>query len=198
MPVYQPSAPPSSSPSHAPLISRSKPPIFLVKSINRLSSYPSVAPGIDDPNRLLNKRFAKNMKNLGYMLIAFWTCVTTCDAGLAGWLSQEQRDWTFIESVGGMRVTLKSKELDVDCDVSGTRHITKKPTIVNSGIGVRKLRWTRAGSTIRLSVVTSVFEKGMSSSCGSLDLSKVPSGSYAVEYLDPDGTTHPLGTITLP
>lgn len=142
--------------------------------------------------------FTKNMKNLGSMLIAFWACMTTCDAGLAGWLSQDQRDWSFIESVGGMKVTLKGKSLEVDCDVSGTRRVTKKPTIVNSGIGVRKMKWARAGSTIRLSVVTSVFEKGMRSSCGSLDLSGIPPGSYSVEYLDPDGATHPLGTITLP
>lgn len=138
------------------------------------------------------------MKNLAYMLVAFFVCLTTCDAGMAGWLSQEPRDWTFIESVGGMKVTLANKRLAVDCDVSGTRRITNKPTIVNSGIGVRKLKWTRAGLAIRLSVVTSIFEKGMSSSCGSLDISKVPSGSYSVEYLDPDGTTHPLGMITLP
>jgi hypothetical protein len=138
------------------------------------------------------------MKNLAYMLIAFWGCVATCEAGFAGWLSQEQRGWAFIESVGGMKVTLTSKKLDVDCDVSGTRHITKKPTIVNSGIGVRKVKWSLAGSTIRLSVVTSVFEKGMSFSCGSIDLSKVPSGTYSLEYLNPDGTAHPLGTIKLP
>lgn len=138
------------------------------------------------------------MKDLAYILVAFWIGIITCNAGLAGWLSQEQRDWTFIESVGGMKVTLKDKKLDVDCDVSGTRRITRKPTIVNSGIVVRKLKWTRSGSTIRLSVVTSVFQKGMSSSCGSFDLSKIPSGSYSVEYLDQDGTTNPLGLITMP
>ncbi len=138
------------------------------------------------------------MKHLAYLFITFCVCVTSCDAGLAGWLTQEQRDWTFIESVGGMKVALKSKQLDVDCDVSGTRRITKKPTTVNSGIGVRKLKWTHVGSVIRLSVVTSVFENGMCSSCGSLDLSKLPSGYYSVEYLDPDGTAHALGTIRLP
>jgi hypothetical protein len=138
------------------------------------------------------------MKTLAYAFIAFLLCLSSCNAGLAGWLSQEHRDWSFIESVGGMKVELKEKKLDVVCDVSGIRRITTKPTIVNSGIGVRKLRWTRAGATIRLSVVTSVFEKGMSSSCGSIDLSIAPSGVYAVKYLDPDGTTHSLGKIALP
>ena len=138
------------------------------------------------------------MKTLAYAFIAALLCVSACNAGLVGWLSQEHRDWSFIESVGGMKVELNNKNLCVACDVSGTRRITTKPTIVNSGIGVRKLRWTRIGATIRLTVVTSVFEKGMSSSCGSIDLSKAPSGVYDVEYLDPDGTTHSLGKIALP
>ena len=138
------------------------------------------------------------MKTLSYMLITFWACMTAGDAGLAGWLSQERREWSFIESVGGMKVTVHNRRLDVACDVSGTRRITKKPTMVNSGIGVSKVEWTRAGTAIRLTVVTSVFEKGMSSSCGSIDLSGLPSGSYLVEYLDPDGTVHSLGTVALP
>lgn len=138
------------------------------------------------------------MKHFIYMFIALLLCVSVCDAGLAGWLSQERRDWEFIESVGGMKVRLNHKRLDVVCDVSGTRRITRKPTIVNSGIGVRKLEWTREGSAIRLSVVTSIFEKGMSSSCEGIDLSKLPSGTYSVAYSNPDGTAHPLGTIVLP
>lgn len=125
-------------------------------------------------------------------------CVSTCNAGLGGWLSQERQDWAFIESVGGMRIKLNDKKLEVECDVSGTRQITVKPTIINSGIGVRNVKWSRAGATIRLSVVTSVFEKGMNSSCGSIDLSKFPSGSYSVEYLDQNGTTHTVGEILLP
>lgn len=138
------------------------------------------------------------MKHFTYTFIAVLLCVSACDAGLAGWLSQERRDWEFIESVGGMKVQLNHKRLDVACDVSGTRRITRKPTTVNSGICVRKLKWTREGSTIRLSVVTSVFEKGMSSSCESIDLSQLPSGTYSVTYANPDGTAHPLGTIALP
>ncbi len=138
------------------------------------------------------------MKNPAHTFIAFLLCISACNAGLVGWLSQERQGWAFIQSVGGMRIKMNHKNLDVDCDVSGLRQITTKPTIVNSGIGVRNVKWSRAGATIRLSVVTSVFEEGMNVSCGSIDLSKVPSGSYSVEYLDQDGTTHALGKIALP
>jgi hypothetical protein len=137
------------------------------------------------------------MKHFACAAVAIWICITACQAGLAGWLTQERRDWAFIESVGGMKVKASNHRLDVTCDVSGTRRITREPTFVNSGIGVRKLDWTREGSVIRLTVVTSLMEKGMSCSCGSIDLSKLPAGSYAVEYLNPDKTTRSLGSITL-
>ncbi len=118
-------------------------------------------------------------------------------AGWVGFLTQEHRDWAFIESVGGMRVSLDDRALKVDCDVSGIRKVTKDPTLMNSGIGVRRLKCQREGGVLRLSVITSVIEKGMTASCGGVDLSDDAKGDYAVEYLDPDGTTHALGTITL-
>jgi hypothetical protein len=118
-------------------------------------------------------------------------------AGIAGFLTKESRDWQFIQSVGGMKISLKGETLNVDCDVSGLKAITVKPTMVNSGIGVRQLKHKQFGKTIQLSLVTSIFEKGMTSSCKALDLSAYPHGEYAVQYLDPDGTTHPLGKIAL-
>ena len=98
-----------------------------------------------------------------------------------------------------MKVALATdRSLVVSCDVSGTETITIKPTMINSGIGVRKLKCSRAGSTIRVSVVTSVIAKGMSSDGGSVDLSALPAGTYAVVYLNPDGTSHSLTKLTLP
>lgn len=124
---------------------------------------------------------------------------TFSQAGLIGLLTSKHRDWGFIESVGGMKVALATDRcLVVSCDVSGTETITSKPTLINSGIGVRKLKCSRAGSTIRLSVVTSVIDKGMSSDCGSVDLSAFAAGTYTVVYLNPDGTSHSLMKLTLP
>ena len=119
-------------------------------------------------------------------------------AGLPGLITARHVDWSFIESVGGMKVNFDKRELSVSCNVSGTEEISNKPTMVNSGIGVRKLKLSRAGSTIRLAVVTSVLEKGISPKCGNVDLSKYPAGTYTVVYLNPDGTTHPLGSVVIP
>jgi hypothetical protein len=50
---------------------------------------------------------------------------------------------------------------------------------------------------MELRLVTSVLEKGMKTSCSPLDFSDYPSGEYLVQYLDPDGTAHGLGKITI-
>jgi hypothetical protein len=122
---------------------------------------------------------------------------TIAYAGIAGFLTKESRNWQFIQSVGGMKISQQGNTLKVECDVSGTKKITVKPTMINSGIGVRDLKHKRVGKTIQLNLITSVFEKGMRSSCKALNLSAYPAGEYSVQYLDPDGTTHFLGKITL-
>lgn len=129
---------------------------------------------------------------LSVIVLAFATC---CRADLAGFISAHRRDWSFIESVGGMKVKLVGRALQVTCDVSGNHTVTHKPTLMNSAIGVRKLQCSRSGRTLRLTVVTSVIRKGMSSSCGSVDLTKYPAGNYDVVYLNPDGSIQPLGRI---
>lgn len=138
------------------------------------------------------------MKTLIFIFLTTLTCISSCDAGLAGFLTQKRQDWKFIQAVGGMKISVEKKRLVVSCDVSGLKNVTKKPTIMNSGIGVRKLKCTRSGNIIKLTVVTSVFEKGMTSDCGSVDISSYPPGSYSVIYLNPDRTTQPLGVISLP
>tara|TARA_R110002096_G_scaffold233764_5_gene423892 strand:- start:246 stop:677 length:432 start_codon:yes stop_codon:yes gene_type:complete len=108
------------------------------------------------------------------------------------------QDWAFIESVGGMKVERAGPLLLVDCNVSGTETITKKPTMQNSGMGVQNLSHTRAGNKIFLTVSTSLIGKGTSAKCGNVDISNYPPGSYNVLYLNPDGTTHLLKKVTLP
>lgn len=118
-------------------------------------------------------------------------------AGIPGLLTQEARDWRFIQSVGGMKISLTGRLLEVDCDVSGMRNVTIKPTLINSGIGVRQLKHKQVGGIIQITLITSVIEKGMTSSCKPLDLSDYPAGKYSIEYLNRDGTTQPLGKIDL-
>lgn len=118
--------------------------------------------------------------------------------GLPGLITAESQDWNFIGSVGGMKVELAGDRLLVACNVSGAKTITTRPTIVNSGMGIRELKTSRSDYTIFLTVVTAAWKKGMSTECDSISLSEYPAGAYAIAYLDPNGTTHPLGTLLVP
>ena len=122
---------------------------------------------------------------------------TLAYSGLTGFLTQEKQDWNFIQSVGGLKVTAKEKTLIVDCDVSGTRKVNVKPTMIHSALAVRKVWHKRVGNTIQLKVVTSVIKKGINSACKPLDLSAYPDGAYKVGYLNSDGTTQALGQVIL-
>ena len=118
-------------------------------------------------------------------------------SGVVGFLTRETRNWDFIQAVGGMKVSMQEDHLLVDCDVSGVRKVTVEPTVVNSALGVRTVKHQRVGDTIRLRLVTSAIEKGITRSCKPIDLSAYPAGIYTVQYVDSDGTVHPLGKVTL-
>ena len=140
----------------------------------------------------------RTMKKLIATLSVVFTLSGITTAGLPGSLTQKHVDWNFVQAVGGMKIELVEKRLDVFCNVSGTETITVKPTQVNSGIGVRKVKCSRVGDEIRLSVITGVFENGMPTDCGNVDLTAYPAGEYQVVYVDPDGTTHLFGEVSLP
>jgi hypothetical protein len=114
-----------------------------------------------------------------------------------GFLTQKKRDWAFIQSVGGMSVSAEGQTLMIDCDVSGLRKVTVKPTMINSGLGVRKVIHKRDENKIQLTVVTSLIGKNTPTTPKPLDLSDYPAGSYSVVYRDRDGTEHDLGSVTL-
>jgi hypothetical protein len=65
-------------------------------------------------------------------------------------------------------------------------------------MGVRKLKASRKGNTIRLSLITSVLEKGMKTTCDPIKLTDYAPGTYHVVYFEPNGKSHALATITLP
>lgn len=116
---------------------------------------------------------------------------------VAGLLSRNKEDWKFIQSVGGMSATMKDSTLIVDCDVSGMKTVTVKPTMINSGMGVRELKHKRDGNTILLTLVTCVIGKDVKTTPKPVDLSDYPAGEYSIQYLDPDGTRHAVGKVTL-
>lgn len=118
-------------------------------------------------------------------------------SGPVGFFTKEARDWKFIQSVGGMKVSAKDQFLLVECHVSGLKKVTVEPSVINSALGVRKIKHKREGSLIFLTLVTSVLEKGISPSPKPVDLSDYPAGEYSVQYLDPDGAKHAVGKVTL-
>ena len=77
-----------------------------------------------------------------------------------------------------MQVELEGRLLAIDCNVSGLKTVALKPKFINSWIGVRKVANSRAGDVIRISVQTSVLEKGMNTECSSVYVSDYPSGKY--------------------
>lgn len=129
--------------------------------------------------------------------LVFFLTAAFAFSGIAGFFTKETRDWKFVQSVGGMRVSQKDSSLVVECDVSGTRQVTVKPTMVNSGLAVREIRHKRDGNTIYLTLVTSIIEKGITSLPKPVDLSSFPAGEYSIQYLDQDGGKHAIGKITL-
>jgi hypothetical protein len=134
------------------------------------------------------------MPSIAFILLLFATPV---HAGLPQFLTSQERDWAFIQSVGGMKVSAKDSTLTVECDVSGLKTVTVKPTLINSGIGVRKLKHKRDGNTILLTLSTCVIGKGITTSPKPVDLSACPEGEYSVEYLDPNRARHPIGKIAI-
>ena len=132
------------------------------------------------------------MKSLIPSLALISTIVSTCHAGPFGFLTPKHRDRNFLQSVEGMKVGLEKKKLVVSCDDTGLK---ERRISVNSGMVVRKLMCVRVDDIISLSLDTSIAEKGKGSTCGSINISAYPLGTYSVAYLNPDGSTEALRKI---
>jgi hypothetical protein len=107
-------------------------------------------------------------------------------------LSVKDRDWAFMQSVGGMAVTSARgpdgrRHLAVECDVSGVREISVKPTAINSGIVAHEVRVRRSGAALYLIVRTAIPSPGRTSACDAVSLGVPPAGRYDVYYGNPPG-----------
>ena len=132
------------------------------------------------------------------LLVITAVATISCRSSIVSSLSSEARDWGFVQSVGGMAVSMTDPvTLEVDTNVSGLKTVTTEPTVINSALAVRRLDYHIDGNTIYLTVVTALTDDGMSTSCGSIDLSNATPGRYTVAYLDPDGTTHHVGEVNV-
>lgn len=132
----------------------------------------------------------------------FW--LTSCEAIIASAL-RGSHDWQMVQSVGGLalgeiyRDKSGTAVLPIRCNVSGVERVTIEPTTVNSGlVGEPPLVRVR-GSTIYITLRTTVAtSRNGSPACPPARLGKLPAGRYSVVYLDPHGPQHPLGSVQVP
>jgi hypothetical protein len=92
-----------------------------------------------------------------------------------------------MQRIGGIAIHAAPSEhgrlrLVVDCDVSGARTITVKPSAINSGMVVYDVWVARRDASIYLVVRTSLPEPALNSACGPVELADVPAGRYTVLY----------------
>ena len=131
------------------------------------------------------------MKTLLAMLV-FLAFATVVNAGIVGLLTSKARDWQFIQSSGGIRISSPiekegRKVLPVDYWPEG-----------NSGLAVRKIELKKEGTQIVLRVVTQVAEKGSDTArTHYVNLSDIPTGSYEVYYETAGVPAKLLGRIDL-
>jgi len=108
-----------------------------------------------------------------------------------------------IQSVGGLRVDNPVTQddgsvfLPVVCNVSGLEAITVKPTTLNSGLVVRKIKSKVLQNKIQIQVVTCVVDKKHTSISKGVSLGKIKPGTYQVEYLNPNKSTIKLRKIEI-
>jgi len=134
----------------------------------------------------------------------FFLAIILCTASSAiAALLGEERDWEFIQSVGGIEIgepmfINDNWQLPIKCNVSGLKAITVKPTTLNSGLVWADTEVRFKDTEIHISIETALT--GMSSktaSCGPAELGKLKSGVYIIKYLSPDMSTNYIGEVNI-
>jgi hypothetical protein len=126
------------------------------------------------------------------VIVASFTLAAVANAGIAGLLSSKTRDWRFVQSSGGIRISAPIEKegrrvLPVDYWPKG-----------NSGLAVRKIELKQSGGQIVVLVVTQLVETGSDTArIHYVDLSGIPAGSYEVYYETAGDPTKHLGRIEI-
>ena len=119
-------------------------------------------------------------------------------------VSSQSRDWAFIQTIGGIAIGAPYRGagggvyLPIDCEVSGTRTITVKPTKVYSALTCQEPVVRVQGPSVYITVRTGFpSDRYPNARCPDANLGELAPGSYAVLYASPDGGEHPLGSIVI-
>ncbi|GHC11680.1 hypothetical protein [Cerasicoccus arenae] len=144
----------------------------------------------------------KHLKITALALIAL-TAIVALQAGIFGFLTENKATWDFVNKTGGIRLdgvqdTKMGPALFVVYDVTGMTHVTHKPEMMNSGMMVQRVAAKVDGHNIRLTVYTSVIEKGtqLKTSHACL-LPELEAGKYQVYYGDVMRPETKVGTIEI-
>ena len=124
---------------------------------------------------------------------------------VAGWVTTSRIDWSFIQTVGGIRVgdpqplSKGNWIIPIECDVSGLTTVTVKPTTVNSALVVKDIRCKTRRDTILVWAVACVVTERYREShwTQGISVKGTKPGKYTVQYLNPDGTTVDIRSIEL-
>lgn len=135
-----------------------------------------------------------------FVVLTFLVVLPLCtEAALLG----SMQSWVFMQSVGGISVGIPQAvkggwSLPVNCDVTGLRVITVKPTSGNSALVWAATDVEINGTEIDLTIETGLAGvAGKSPVCGPADLHDLKDGAYSVFYRDPNGATHAIGNIRI-
>lgn len=137
-----------------------------------------------------------------FLLLAILAFATAASAGVVGWLTAKARNWDFVQQTGGLRIDQPVEKsgglvLPVEYDVTGTNGVTRRATLINSGLVVRRIEAsTTRNREIVLKVVTQVVEEDSDTGqrhYASLDA--VSTGAYKVYYEDAGDPSKYLGKI---
>jgi hypothetical protein len=109
----------------------------------------------------------------------------------------EKMDWAFIQAVGGISVgePLRTEDgfyLPIDCDVSGLKQVTVKPTTINSALICSKIYVSIKDKNIYITISTGLPGGRDNSQCSAVRIGYPESGDYTVFYKDPKGPTYEI------
>jgi hypothetical protein len=127
------------------------------------------------------------MKSLA-LIFTILALAAPANAGIIGWFTSDTRDWDFVQKTGGIRISAPIQKdgkifLPVEYCVQGLVAITCKPTLLNSGLAIRKIDLKKKDDQLVIRVVTQLVEKGSDTAqIHYVDLSDIHSGSYEVYY----------------
>ena len=144
--------------------------------------------------------FCASLAMLAGLAIVGVSCST-----LTGCVTSKHINWDFVQAVGGIKlgdpqpVANGEWTVPVECDVSGLTAVTTKPTALNSALIVKDVRWKAQQDRILVWVVACVVTDQHKEPhwTRSITLKGVKQGKYAVQYLNPDGSTAEIRSVDL-